>query len=587
MKRYSSIALLFSLITQLSFANSVSDKGELLLVGGGLKTCSSMAIKNCEFNNLEEKTQLKTGKQTSYYQINQKTINLFKKYWPEDFSKTNQQAIFNILQTINKQEKDHLWSKAKLKSLFKKYDEEKIIRKLNDAQYYFLLDALEQPVINENTEKRLTESVNLSRSSNTFSTEIYHQFITLAQQNSGKKRPRILVVTASARDPFEAVDFYQTVFTQAGGDTRWLPLDATLNALIQQTGERQQVCQQLSATRLKVQGSFHREYVYPDLVDIQYQACLSPESIFTAIEKADGIFINGGDQSLTLKAFIKNDGSDNRALTMIKEKLAKNSLVVGGTSAGTAVMSGGLFNNNQVAMITNGQSNTAIVRGAKKNVLPMEGCQKSNSCQQNVLNDDLTYNASGGLGLFTWGILDTHFSERGRQGRLAQLAIDTNTHFAFGVDESTALLVSNINSTKPRFEIVGQSGVFIVENKVDNLTKNSVLTHYLTRGDTLTFSNDQLSIKYISWKKPINEPAKLPENIDDIFYRNRYQQSAELLCRTNNVLISGESHWQNIDTQIIIKKQENAKSNFGTFNVNGSVFSYCSYQNYLMSFSKE
>jgi len=546
-----------------------------------------MAIKNCEFNNLEEKTQLKTGKQTSYYQINQKTINLFKKYWPEAFSKTNQQAIFNILQTINKQEKDHLLSKAQLKLLYKKYDENNIINKLNDAQYYFLLDALEQPVINENTEQRLTERVNLSRSSNTFSTEIYHQFIELAQQNSGKKRPNILVITASARDPFEAVDFYQTVFSQAGGNTRWLPLDATLNTLLQQTGERQQICQQLSATRLKVQGSFHREYVYPDLADIQRQACLSPQRIFDEIEQADGIFINGGDQSLTLKAFVNKDGSDSQALTKIKDKLANNGLVIGGTSAGTAVMSGGVFNKTPVVMITNGQSNTAIVRGAKKDVLPMEGCQKSNSCQQNVLNDDLTYNASGGLGVFDWGILDTHFSERGRQGRLAQLALDTNTQFAFGVDESTALLVSNINSTKPTFEVVGQSGVFMVENNSGVLPINSVLTHYLTRGDILTFNNNnQLSIQYTSWKQAINESAELPENIDDIFYRKRYQQSAELLCRTNNVLISGESHWKNNDTQITIEKQHDAKSHFGVLTRKGSAVNYCSYQNYLMSMSK-
>ena len=40
-----------------------------------------------------------------------------------------------------------------------------------------------------------------------------------------------------------------------------------------------------------------------------------------------------------------------------------------------------------------------------------------------------------GFGFFNYGIIDTHFSQRGRQGRITSLALETGVRFAFGVDE--------------------------------------------------------------------------------------------------------------------------------------------------------
>jgi len=583
MKRYHITLLLLSAICTTSFAKQTSKQSHLFLVGGGLKTCSSMTIKNCKFNIVTNKLQIEEGKKGALYQIDKKTINLVKKIWPDSFNKQNQKKIIKLLTLISRKEKQQLLSKSHLRSLFKKYDNQRITHQINDAEYYLLLDLLEQPVLKKNTTTRVKESVALTESTHTFSTEIYQKFVSLAQQITTKKAPKILVLTASARDPFEAVDFYQSTFTQAGGDTDWLPLDATLNRLIQQKGNRNQVCQNLASTRLAVQGSANREFIYPDLAKQQLQACLSPDKIVQAISQADGIFINGGDQSLTLKAFINLDGSDNEALKMIKEKLAGNSLIIGGTSAGTAVMSGGNFSKMDIPMITNGQSNVAIIRGAKKDALPQEGCQKSNSCDDGILNDDLTYNSLGGLGLFHWGILDTHFSERGRQGRLAMLALETNTRFAFGVDEATALIVSNINSHRPTFEISGQSGVFIVENDLSSSNKNAVLSHYLTTGDSATLAKNKLSLAFATWKTSTNKEADLPNNIVNIFKDKLYKQTVEILCRTNNASVVTSSQWQSYKTQIFINKLTNSRSNYGILSNKNVKSGYCSYQNYQMS----
>jgi len=543
-----------------------------------------MSIKNCNTKALTSNSLLKEAKSTSFYKISKKTINLFENSWPKQFSQSNKQDIITILNKINRKVSNKNHSKTELKALLMKHDGHNIINQLNDAEYYLMLDLLEQPVFKENSTLRLKEHVNLENSTNIFSTEIYREFVTLAQAISTQTKPKILVLTASARDPFEAVDFYQSAFTQAGANTLWLPLDATLNTLIQQKGERRTICKKLATTRLAVQGSINREAVYPDLTAQQLQSCLSPESILKAINNADGIFINGGDQSLTLRAFKNKDGSDNAALSLIKEKLASNSLIIGGTSAGTAVMSGGFFKGRSIAMITNGQSNTAIVRGAKKDVLPQEGCNKSGRCDQGLLNDDLTYNSLGGLGLFTWGITDTHFSERGRQGRLAKLALDTNTRFAFGVDEATALVVSDINTNNPTFNIVGQSGVFIVDNKKNNNETNSILSHYLTRGDSATINAQQLEFSFADWKSKNNENVELPKEVINIFDGKRYQQSAQLLCRTSNTKISANSKWENKMTKIQIIKQSDAMSRFGLLSNKLSPKSYCSYQNYRLSF---
>lgn len=584
MKKIIPIMLLSLLICDISSAKNTVDNSKLFLVGGGLKTCSSMASKNCSTQSNLTKTNLNNTKKSALYSINDSTIKLLDSHWPIEFESTNKQKIIKVLRKIKKAEPTKIITPSILKSLFKKYDDHNIISKLNDAEYYSMLDLLEQPVLENGSDIRLKEGVDLANSTHLFSTEIYKAFVQLAQNTKLNEKPNIIVLTASARDPFEAADFYQEVFTQAGANTTWLPLDATLNALLQQPGERQQVCQQLSSTRAQIQGSFNREFVYPDLTKLQLEACLSPDDMLKKIIHADGIFINGGDQSLTLKALVNKDGTDSEALKIMQQKLKNGNLVVGGTSAGTAVMSGGTFDKSPIVMITNGQSNTAVVRGAKKDVLPIEGCQKSDRCNQDLLNDDLTYRSSGGIGLFQWGILDTHFSERGRQGRLAKLARDTHTLFAFGVDEATALVVEHINSEQIELSVIGQSGVFIIENSMPTDKEEAVLTHYITRDDKVSLNNKQLNFEWASWKTQPTETAEFPDNVTDIFAGKRYQQTTELLCRTHNQAASATSSWNNKTKTISIQKRDNAISRYGAISWDNLTTGYCSYQNYLFSF---
>ena len=90
--------------------------------------------------------------------------------------------------------------------------------------------------------------------------------------------------------------------------------------------------------------------------------------------------------------------------------------------------------------------------------------RRKNTCPPGLLEDDLTYDAKGGLALFPLGILDTHFAARDRHGRLAQLLIDSQTRFGFGVDETTALVVGSTGQGW-RLRTLGEGVVWIFDAK--------------------------------------------------------------------------------------------------------------------------
>ena len=591
MKLTSLKILLLSSIMQSNVVISSEGVGQLFLVGGGLKSCTSMSIKNCSGVAADTIEQLENVKRSNLYQVNNVSIERVNSLWPKHLDENKKRKIIKLLNKAKSDSSSILLTLKAMKGQLKSHDVNRLINKLSDPEYYTLLDLLEQPTVNTETGRRLKEHVDLNNSSNVFSTHIYKSFVQSAKNISGKDTPNVVVFTASSRDIFEAADFYQAAFSQAGANSQWLPLDATLNALMQEKGERKEVCKSLTHERMMTQGSVNREYVYPDLADQQMQACLAPESILEAVDNADGVFLNGGDQSLTLKAFINSDGSENDALKLIKSKLKANKLVVGGTSAGTAVMSGGVFKEQAIPMITNGQSDTAIIRGAKKDQLPIEGCHKSNQCEAGLLNDDLTYRSAGGLGLFKWGVTDTHFSERGRQGRLAQLVLDTNIDYGFGVDEATALVVHKVNDAKPKFSVIGQGGVFIVENTtkrdvtVQEL-KRHVKTHYINLGDTATLSEQGIKIDMANWKKPQTQPIEFPNELDGIFDGLRFKQSAELLCRSSTAMFEARDQFDGNTIQITVSKSQKSKIGFGVAQFEGVEREYCSYQNFEFHFAK-
>ena len=218
------------------------------------------------------------------------------------------------------------------------------------------------------------------------------------------------------------------------------------------------------------------------------------------MNRITGIFFTGGDQSKHKASFIDSNG-DSEEMKIIRRRVNSGELALAGTSAGTAVQ-GGPSLTERIPMISGGESYEALVNK------PLD-----HLCLTSACSDDLQYDPEGGLGLFTVGILDTHFSQRGRQGRLVRLGMLLNVGLAFGVDETTALLaITNGESTD--FEVVGEYGVSVFDlrkasgsdSNAINFRVSGISLSYFTDGDKFTINAlGKIQPSIASYKKKVIE----------------------------------------------------------------------------------
>jgi cyanophycinase len=202
------------------------------------------------------------------------------------------------------------------------------------------------------------------------------------------------------------------------------------------------------------------------------------------IRRSSAVWFTGGDQLRTMKTLVNPDGTETPVLKAVRE-VYRNGGVIGGSSAGAAIMS--------EVMIGNGSSFGALT-------LPIS----------TDINDEAEKGSlliTTGLGFFPYGIVDQHFHAK---GRLARLAVALNSKYsksniAFGVDENTAIIY---NSVKKSFKVAGTGGVTILEDNDTEVSmasgglalKNVVLS-YLEEGDV--FDLEKKIIIPAAGKKPL------------------------------------------------------------------------------------
>ena len=164
------------------------------------------------------------------------------------------------------------------------------------------------------------------------------------------------------------------------------------------------------------------------------------------IESCDAVFFGGGAQSRIVKVF-RPGGRETLASKAIDAILARGG-VVAGTSAGAEIMSD--------PMIHMGESDKAL---AKPEGLPI----------------------GRGMGYFKYGMVDQHFLQRGRFGRLCVALERTNRNYGFGISEARALLVDR--STGLMTTIGPDAVVFIDRSKADG--RSNWRVSLLGNGDTI------------------------------------------------------------------------------------------------------
>lgn len=257
--------------------------------------------------------------------------------------------------------------------------------------------------------------------------EIYDKFIDLA----GGENARVGIITAASRDNYyKNQQSYIEIFTQYGIHAEWIE------------------------------------------IHINRPDAAQKEEVLVQIKPLTGVFFGGGDQSLLKKQLTNNAGKDSRALKLIRDK-HNLGMPIGGTSAGAVVMSG-----LPHVMITGGWPHKSLLYSAVPSA-------------QNLEPGRLTYSADSGFGFFPYGLLDTHLSERTRQGRLIRLASDMKSRFGFGIDEDTSLVMEETEPGKPMLTVYGVNGVYIVDllnakaglDSLDNWRISNVKNHYLKHGD--------------------------------------------------------------------------------------------------------
>jgi len=200
--------------------------------------------------------------------------------------------------------------------------------------------------------------------------------------------------------------------------------------------------------------------IAPELQGIDLKAAAKDPANCEKLRQARGIWFIGGGQQRITKALLNEDGSKTPALEAIWEAY-RNGAVIGGSSAGTAVMSRWMFASPRDSSL--GTLQYDITRGK---------------------GEDL----DRGLGFIgdEW-FVDQHFLTRGRFARALKAMHALGVRFGIGVDEDTAVVFK-----AGKFEVVGYKGALVLDiegSKVDshlpafNLKKAKL--SYLDAGDSM------------------------------------------------------------------------------------------------------
>jgi cyanophycinase len=138
----------------------------------------------------------------------------------------------------------------------------------------------------------------------------------------------------------------------------------------------------------------------------------------SVLDDAAGVFFSGGDQ-LRITSQIGDTGIEAKV-----RRLYERGGIVAGTSAGASVM-----------------SETMLVKGTSK--------------ETHRIGD---LHMAPGMGLVRDVIIDQHFAERGRFGRLIGAVAHNPRVLGMGIDEDTAAMVEG-----ERFRVIGSGAVYVVD----------------------------------------------------------------------------------------------------------------------------
>ena len=200
-----------------------------------------------------------------------------------------------------------------------------------------------------------------------------------------------------------------------------------------------------------------------EIMHIQERSDAEKPEWLTLIKEADCIMFSGGDQSRIVDIIGSSSMHDLMMNRFVNEKI-----VIAGTSAGAMAMS--------TEMISGGSSTEALCKG--------------------------TVSMRDGMNFIPKLIIDTHFIQRGRFGRIANALAKHPNLLGIGLAEDTGIIIENLN----RFTVIG-SGMVIVFDP-SKLTHNNeailpegtpmtianLTVHVLADGDSFTIDEKKIEV---------------------------------------------------------------------------------------------
>ena len=188
-----------------------------------------------------------------------------------------------------------------------------------------------------------------------------------------------------------------------------------------------------------------------DWVRVEERPDANAQKTLQILGQASGIFITGGDQGRLVQLLV-----GTRVMECVRMRNAEG-VIVAGTSAGASVVSAHVMAGGTGV---GGDSNDAAARKGMVDVV-------------------------AGFGLLQDMIIDQHFSQRGRLGRLVAAFAANPGLIGIGLDEDTAVIIDREGT----LEVLGSNMVTIVDGR-------NTMSDYFEReeGEVLTITQSSLHV---------------------------------------------------------------------------------------------